>query len=354
MTIVVVGAGAIGLLAAGRLAQSSQRTVLLARPRVAQAIAQGGLRILDRGALAVVDTLTTIAEASDLPREDRNPELAILCVKGYDTAGALPTLEGLNPQFILTLQNGIGNEEILAERFGAARIISGAITIPVEIEAPGRIALTRRGGIGLAPVRPATRAAADWAAGALRGAGFEVREFADYRALKWSKALLNILGNASAAILDMSVAEVYADRRLVDLERRAFLEALAAMDRMGIRPVSLPRHPVALLAGAMRYAPAPLLYPLLRKLIAGGRGSKPPSLQIDLARGNPRSEGAFLNGAIACAAAEAGVPAPVNQALWSALREIASGEVAWDHYRRQPEQLLAAIERSPGSPVAGS
>ena len=53
---------------------------------------------------------------------------------------------------VLTLQNGIGNEEVLAERFGARRIISGAITSSVEIEAPGRIAVTKSGGIGLAPM----------------------------------------------------------------------------------------------------------------------------------------------------------------------------------------------------------
>jgi 2-dehydropantoate 2-reductase len=344
VTIVVVGAGAIGLLVAGRLAHAGERTVLLARPRVAGAIAEHGLRILEHGALTVVDRLVTITGAAELPAEDHNPELAILCVKGYDTDGALPALAALNPQFILTLQNGIGNEEILAERFGAARIISGAITIPVDIEAPGRVAPTRSGGMGLAPVHASARAATSWAAGALRRAGFEIREFGDYRALKWSKALLNILGNATAAILDMPVAEAYADRRIVELERRAFLEALAVMDRMNIGVVNLPRHPVGVLAVAMRHMPRALLEPLLRKLIAGGRGNKPPSLQIDLARGSPRSEGAFLNGAIACAAEGAGVPAPANRALWETLRAIAAGEVAWDEFRRRPDRLLEVVD----------
>jgi 2-dehydropantoate 2-reductase len=347
VSIVVVGAGAIGLLVAGRLARSSQRTVLLARPRVADAIARSGLRILELGALSVVENLATIRDAAALDARDQNPELAILCVKGYDTAGALATLEALNPQFILTLQNGIGNEETLAERFGASRIISGAITIPVDVEAPGRVAATRPGGIGLAPMRPGIHPATGWAAGALIGAGFEVREYADYRALKWSKALLNILGNATAAILDMPVAEVFADRRLIDLERRAFREALAVMDRMGVKPINLPRHPVAILAAAIRRAPAALIDPLLRKLVAGGRGNKPPSLHIDLARGNPRSEGALLYGAIARAAEAHGVAAPVNRALWDTLHAIATGEEGWDIYRGKPDRLIEAVEHQP-------
>jgi 2-dehydropantoate 2-reductase len=347
VTIVVVGAGAIGMLVAGRLAQSSQRTVLLARPRVADEIARAGLRMLEGGQLSVIDRLVTIAEPAALAPEDRNPMLAILCVKGYDTAGALPTLAALDPQFILTLQNGIGNEETLAERFGAARVISGAITIPVDVEAPGRVAVMRRGGIGVAPMSPSARQAAGWVAGALGKAGFVVREYKDYRALKWSKALLNMLGNATAAILDMPVAEVYANPAMLDLERRAFLEALAVMRHSQIGVINLPRHPVRLLATAIRRAPPALVNPLLRKLVAGGRGSKPPSLHIELARGNPRSEGAFLYGAVACAAEAAGVEAPVNHALWQTLRSIASGETPWETYRRQPERLAAAIRGEP-------
>ena len=119
----------------------------------------------------------------------------------------------------------------------------------------------KRGGIGLAALAPEGRAATARALAALRSAGYDAREYGDYRALKWSKALLNMLGNATAAILDMTVEHVYADARLVALERRGFLETLAVMDALGIAPVSLPRYPVRLLAAAMRHMPAILLEP---------------------------------------------------------------------------------------------
>jgi 2-dehydropantoate 2-reductase len=341
VTIVVVGAGAIGLLVAGRLAQSSATTVLLARPAVAAAISREQLRIQQDGVLQLAQNLTVISDPTALAPRDRQPELAILCVKGYDTVGALPALEALRPQAILTLQNGIGNEEILAERFGAARIIGGAITTSVEVAAPGRVTVTKSGGIGLAAMNN-QRAVGRWVA-VLAAAGFQAREYADYRALKWSKALLNMLGNATAAILDMPIAAIYADRRLVALERAAIREALCVMDRLDIQPINLPRYPAALLAATMRWAPAALLGPLLRRMVAGGRGGKPPSLQIDLTRGNQRSEGEFLYGAVARAAERAGLAAPVNSALWATLRAIATDAVAWDVYRRQPERLLATV-----------
>src|SRR5262249_24088492 len=159
------------------------------------------------------------------------------------------------------------------------------------------------------------------------------REYADPRALKWSKALLNMLGNATAAILDMSVEQVYADARLVALERRGFLETLAVMDALGIAAVSLPPYPVRVLARPAPHMPGGLLNAVLRRKIAGGRGGKPPSLQLGLAQGNPRSEGEFLYGAVARAGAAAGVATPINRALWETLRSIASGAVAWDVYR---------------------
>jgi len=351
VAIVVVGAGAIGLLVAGRLAQSPAATVLLARPNIAAAIAQQRLCITQDAVVRVIDDLRVITDPAALASE-RAPDLAILCVKGYDTAGALPALEALRPRAILTLQNGIGNEEILAERFGARRILSGAITSSVEIEALGRISVTKLGGIGLAAMDRRT-AIGDWVH-MFEAAGFHAGEYADYRALKWSKALLNMLGNATAAILDMPVSAIYADPRLVALERRTFLEALAVMDRLGIRPVNLPRYPAALLAGLMRRLPTALLGPLLRRRVAGGRGGKKPSLHLDLARGHSRSEGEFLYGAIARAGEQAGVSAPVNQALWDILRGIAASTIAWESYQHKPEQLLAAIGELPagGYPVA--
>lgn len=339
MGIVVVGAGAIGLLVAGRLTRSAERVALLARPGTAAALASQGIAICT-GEKVERCSLPVLGAPDELLPADHPPDLAILCVKGYDTVEALSTLEALAPRLILTLQNGIGNEETLAGRFGRGRVLSGAITTVVEVAGPGQITVAKEGGIGLAPLTPGV--AVDRWARALEVAGFAVERYADYRALKWSKALLNMLGNATAAILDMPVAEVYADPRLLALERQAFGEALQVMDRMGVRPVNLPRYPAAYLALAMRRLPAWLLDPLLRRVVAGGRGSKPPSLQLDLARGSRRSEGEFLNGAVAQAAARLGIAAPANQLIWETLHAIVAGEVAWEAYRRRPERLLGS------------
>jgi 2-dehydropantoate 2-reductase len=141
----------------------------------------------------------------------------------------------------------------------------------------------------------------------------------------------------------MTVAQIYADARLLDLDLRAAREALAVMARMGARPVNLPGYPAATVATLARIVPNTLLRPLMRRLVGGGRGGKDPSLLRDLRAGRTRSEGEQLYGAVAAEAAVHGVPAPVNAGLWRILGAIVRGETPWDTYRGKPAQLLAAI-----------
>jgi len=342
VSIVVVGGGAIGLQVAGRLALAGgEPSALLARPSGAQALLEAPLTIRMPGATRTV-RVAAAASPIELPLPCLRPTLAILCVKGYDTPGAIETLRSLGPELVLTLQNGIGNEERLAEAFGAARVIAGAITTSVEVAGPTEIVITKLGGVGLAPLEPATDVTR-WAA-AFTAAGFPTRVYADPRALKWSKALLNMLGNAQAAILDMTVDQIYADSRLLELDVRAAREALAVMANMGASPVNLPGYPAATIARAANLMPSFLLNPLLRRLVGRGRGGKDPSLLRDLRAGRKQSEGRFLYGAVADEAAARGLPAPVNATLWRILDSIARGETPWDEYRGKPERLLAEVQ----------
>jgi 2-dehydropantoate 2-reductase len=141
---------------------------------------------------------------------------------------------------------------------------------------------------------------------------------------------------------------VFADPVLFALERSAFLEALTVMRAQGLRPVGFPSYPVSLLAWAWRSLPNWLLRPVLKRLVATGRGDKPPSLQIGLASGRKRSEAQYLNGAVVNAAERLELDAPVNRVLLETLMGIARGEIPWDDYRQQPQKLIAAVRAGKG------
>lgn len=342
MTIVVIGGGAIGLLVAGRLAHAGEPVALIARESTRRAIMEKGLTLISKGGERTSIRSFTVATTPEaLPSDYYAPALAILCVKGYATASSLPTIHALNPNAVLTLQNGIGNEEALAADLGEERVLSGAITSSVEPEDPATMIVTKTGGIGLAPMVKSQDLSI--AITPLERAGFTLRTYPDHQTLKWSKVLLNMLGNGTAAILDMPVSEIYADKRLFALEQRMFLEARSIMRRIGAHAVDLPSYPVVLLSRAMRWFPLPILQPIMQRMIAGGRGGKAPSLLRDMYAQRKESEGAAIYGAIAARAASSGLAAPCNAGVWRLLESIVKGDQPWETYRRNPARLLKDI-----------
>lgn len=363
MRVLVFGAGAIGSFLGHRLAAGGHDVTLVGRRGHVRAVQQSGLILEEhnpalttfaaqQAAIQVAPTShprqvvypTAVESMGDIPAEQRHWDLVLLTVKVYDTVDATQNLVSYWSQQapVLIVQNGVGGEELARAVMPEATVMSGVLTLSVSVLAPGHIRLeTSRGGLSLAPTQPG-QDVRPWAA-MLAATGLRTATYTDYRAMKWTKLLLNLQANAIPAILDMSPAAVYADAGLFALERAAFREALAVMRALQLRVVSFPNYPVPLLAWAMQHVPTFLLRPLLARLVASGRGDKKPSLHMDLARGQQRSEALYLNGAVVTHAARLGMRTPVNEALLDTLLGIATGRIPWDQFRGQPEKLLREL-----------
>jgi 2-dehydropantoate 2-reductase len=272
---------------------------------------------------------------------DARFDLVLITCKAFDTAVSAVLAQHFVQRGAqaLVLQNGVGGVEVARSILGEECLSAGVVTIPVEVLKPAVIRPRwQRGGIGVAAVSGGLDATS--LTQLLSLAGFDVRSYPDWRSMVWSKLMLNLLANALPAILDRPLDHVYADRRLYELERASFREARAVVREMGIRLVSLPGYPVPLLVWLLCALPAGLTHALFRRAILGGRGGKSPSLHIDLARGRPRSEVTFLNGAVVRAGEKLGLPTPVNRALYDTLTGIVDKEIAWTEYQGQAERLL--------------
>ncbi|HXW00743.1 MAG TPA: ketopantoate reductase family protein [Anaerolineae bacterium] len=339
MKIMVMGAGAIGCFVGGSLATAGQQVTLVGRPPLMEKIARDGLNL--RWPNQPAQTVFP-ATATTLPN-DADYDFILLTVKAPDTAKAIKDLSGLTTH-IVSLQNGIGNEEQLAAAFGSEQVIAGTITIPIQAPEPGVIEVSKaKGGLGLAALHPGQPVKV--LANALNQAGLTTQVYADYRAMKWSKLLLNIVTNASSAVLDLPPAAIIARPDLFDLEIRALQEGVEVMKAQGIGAVKLPGYPVDWLARLLsaRWLPMAATRALLRPSMAGGRGTKMPSLHIDLAAGRSTSEISVLNGAIVEAGQKFGVATPVNQALTEILSGLVSGRMKWAEYQNQPKKLVKAV-----------
>jgi 2-dehydropantoate 2-reductase len=271
-------------------------------------------------------------------------DLAIVAVKTYDTDDAIVTLQRALPAdssaTVLTPQNGVGNEERLAAAFGADRIVSGALTVPVERSPDGKVVAANRGGLGLAPVGSTAH---NWLLAAFARTTIPVLVARDYRAMKWSKLALNIIANASCAILDTLPERLVRLEGMFELELRAIREAHAVMTALDLAPIDLPRYPVRALFG-IASLPGPAARILLSRRIAGARGRKPPSLLLDLRAGKGRTEVEALNGAIAAAGAALGVATPVDTVYSRLLLEMSHDVELRAAYRERPDALLTAVE----------
>jgi len=340
MRFLIVGAGAIGSLIGHRLARAGNEVTLVGREGYVAAVGARGLGLEEGGRVTWVTDLRAVPRVGDVA--DEPFDLILFTVKAYDTAAAAEQVAPLARQGIpiLIVQNGVGGEEIAAEVLGEAAILSAVITLSVEVLEPGLVRLaTSQGGLGLAPTAPG-RSVGELAE-VLRRARFRTAVYPDHWAMKWSKLLLNIVANASSAILDVSPDEIFDDSRLFALERRAFCEAVMVMGALGLRPVPLPGYPVPLFAWAITSLPGLLLHPIFRRFVVRGRGGKMPSLHIDLSRGKGKSEVEYINGAVVRHAQELGLDVPANRALYSVLMGIVRGEIPWGEYRNRPERLLS-------------
>lgn len=336
--VLIIGAGAIGCLVGGKLAMANQQVTLVGRRAFVEQVRGRGLQITDERGVHTVRNLR--AAASMVEAYDRSPtafDLAIFTVKSYDTSAAVDELRqalaatGAPAPALLSVQNGVGNEEMLAQVAANIAVIAGSITTPVSVDAPGVIRIDKPSyGLGLAMWEQAGepgRAGAEEKQSAMfagvcevmKMAGFAVKPYASAASMKWTKLLMNMMGNATCAILDEAPATVFADNRMVDIEIKAWREALAVMRAANIAPVDLERYPFGKLAPLIRYAPAVLMRPILRTQIGGARGGKMPSLHIDLHGNKGKSEVRWLNGAVVDKGGALGIATRVNAALTTTL-----------------------------------
>ena len=343
MHVLCFGAGAIGSLVGARLSLGGVAVTLLGRRAHVAAIRTSGLVLeTPRGRLTAkqVDSITSLDDLRS------PPDLVLLAVKAYDTREALqalrPVLQGGSS--IMSLQNGIGNEDLIAIAAGPERTLAGSITINAGQPRPGVVRQnTEAGGLGVAAL-DRRQDPTDLVA-LFRGAGIRTEPYPDYRAMKWSKLLLNIFTNATSAILDLAPAAIVGDPSLYGLERDAFREARLVMGALGLRPIPLPGYPIPWLAAFVAVPPwaaRPVLLRYIRR--ARGEGGK-PSLWHDVRRGRSQTEVDVLNGAVVREGRRLGIATPVNAVLTEAVEGIATGRLDPAEFRGRPQALLTLLDQ---------
>jgi 2-dehydropantoate 2-reductase len=227
MKILVMGAGAVGAYFGARLQQAGEQMVFCARGEHLRALKDHGLKFTSyQGDFSIAVTATSE------PRDFAPYDLILFCVKSYDSATAARTLEGcLNPGgAILTLQNGVENEAVLAEVFGREAVMGGNARVGAELVAPGHV-VHRTGGLmefGELDGRDTERA--QRLAELFRRAGIFGELTMRLPTIRWEKLLWNAAFNTVTTLVQRKVGDLIDDPDGVEL-LRALMHEIAAVAR---------------------------------------------------------------------------------------------------------------------------
>ena len=303
MRIAIVGAGGVGGYFGAKLARAGESVVMLARGAHLDAIRRHGLRVRS----AVDGEFTAKADAVESFADQAPVDMALFCVKSFDTREAA---EALRPVLgrdtgVVSLQNGVDNEEILDDVLGASRALGGAAFVFSTIESPGVIAHTLLGRIVFGELDGRVSERATRLRDALAAAGVPVELSTEVRRVLWEKYLLI---SAQAGTTALTRAPIGVIRQIPETWRlyRRIVEELAAVARAA--GVTLPADVVeTIIKNASALAPTAF-----------------SSLHHDLVHGR-RLELEALHGHAVRLGERLGVPTPTVFAVYAALKPHAAG-----------------------------
>jgi 2-dehydropantoate 2-reductase len=290
MRVAIIGAGALGGVIGFHLAAVAEVVLVDAWSEHVAAISAGGL-VCERDGVPTARPLRAVSDAALAAPAD----VALVLVKARQTPWAAAACrqalaaDGL----AYTLQNGVGNQELLAAALGADRVGQGVTVLGATLLGPGRVRLAGLGLTTLGAAPDPARAAA--LAALLTQSGLQATVSAEIESLVWGKLLINVGLNALTALLRVPNGALAAVP-----EARALLAAVVgeAAAVAAARGVALPyADPVAHALG-----------------VAAATAANRSSMLQDVLRGAP-SEIATINAAIVREGARLGVPTPLNATL---------------------------------------
>ncbi|HTM85117.1 MAG TPA: 2-dehydropantoate 2-reductase [Mycobacterium sp.] len=292
MKIAVIGCGAMGAIYAAKLAAAGNDVVVIDRDATVAQINAHGLRVTGPDS----DQVVAVRAATVAPAEPM--DLVVLAVKAADVTGAagqaVPMLGAHT--LVLTIQNGLGSAELVADIVGAQRVAVGiASGFGASRRGPGHIhhnamRAIRFGAYGALPAATVEVIARVWSE-----AGFDAAAVADIAAMQWEKLICNTAYSALCALTGMTVGEVRDNEHLGPISRAAATETWQ----------------VARATGITLSVTDPVTH--ARDFGAAVPDAKPSALLDHEA--HRVSEIDVINGAVHRAAQRAGVPAPVNATL---------------------------------------
>lgn len=309
MKICMLGAGALGCAIGGALADGGHEVWLVNRdPAFLNALRKNGLiRRID--GVDHARPVRACADCSEIASTSGSVDLIIVLVKSFHTRQAIASATAIIGEHtvVMSLQNGLGHEEVLAEVVGRARVIAGKTYTGGVLLAPGHIIAGMAGKETLiGELDGALTARVQRIAEAMNRSGLITMVSQSIMSVMWEKLLVNVATGALSAITRLPYGELYQVPEVEACAVAAVSETMAVAQASSISlETTDPRAPWVKAAAGLPYE---FKASMLQSLEAGS------ITEID-----------YVNGAVVRQGAKVGVPTPVNQALVACLKGIERG-----------------------------
>lgn len=245
MEIAVIGAGNMGCVYGSNLARIGQDVTMIdVWEDHVNAMREDGLHMEGQ-----TGTFTVQVGATTLPDEAPNADLAIILVNTYDTADAAEVAKTLLKAdgYALTLQNGMGNVEVLIDALGEKRVMAGLTFHSGDLKAPGQVIHTNSGATYLGELDKSRSERLVRLNDLIDDAGLNSVLEPDIMATIWGKFVHNCGINAICAITDLRPGHIQEVPAVDDFQTGILEEVLALIVAKGI---ALPeKHPLEAVKG---------------------------------------------------------------------------------------------------------
>jgi len=307
LKIAVLGAGSLGCAMGASLSEAGHEVWLINRNADhVQAMRAQGLRVRTEG----LDRWVPVHAAQHPGEVTGAPvDLLVVLVKSFHTEAAIASAVGLvGPQTaVLSLQNGLGHEELLAAAVGADKVLAGKSYVGGQLLGPGHVLQSTAGRdtlIGELDGRLSPRV--QRIAEAFNGAGLRTHLSENIAGVIWDKLFVNVATGALSGITGLSYGPLYAVPELKACAMAAVREAMDVARASGVRfATQSPEEPWEKAGAGL---PPEFKASMLQSLDKGS------VTEID-----------FVNGAVVRRGAQCGVPTPVNATLVACVKGIERG-----------------------------
>lgn len=302
MRIAVMGAGGVGGYFGARLAQAGHQVSFIARGRHLEALRTQGLRVKS----ALGDAELKVRAYQD-PREAGQADVVMFAVKLWDTESAAEQLRPIVENgIVIPFQNGVESVDRISAILGKDKVMGGSAYIATRIAAPGLIEHTgTMARLRFGPLMPSQRSAAQGFLAACKESGVDAELSEDIVRVNWEKFAFLVAMSGTTALARAPLGIVRGDPDLRWMFEQAMRETWTLARARGVR---LPDDFVEKQLAFLDTLPAEMRASMLHDLEAGHRLEAP-----------------WLCGAVARMAAENGLQAPVNRAIYAALKPYVNG-----------------------------